>query len=190
MTGLERYHNYLNSPPFVRMCAFCARIMWSKEPRTPPSSPLSPPPRGSHKHLHGRLDVRYYNRFSFYQRWFDTVFLLSGCVTAVTLLAFHLANRNSDADHHDHHHHHEDKKRIDHVETFSGTGMVSSIPGDRSMRASSSSDGGGGVFGSGVRPRGRVVASDHDEWFVLSEKGKGVSGAWKAGNRRLSTKQA
>ncbi|CAM9222762.1 unnamed protein product, partial [Scytosiphon promiscuus] len=37
-------------------------------------------------------------RFSFYQRWFDTVFLLSGCVTAVTLLAFHLANRNSDAD--------------------------------------------------------------------------------------------
>ncbi|CAN0010366.1 unnamed protein product, partial [Ectocarpus fasciculatus] len=28
-------------------------------------------------------------RFSFYQRWFDTVFLISGCVTAITLLAFH-----------------------------------------------------------------------------------------------------
>lgn len=41
------------------------------------------------------------HRFSFYQRWFDTVFLFSGCVTAVTLLAFHLADRNSDADHHE-----------------------------------------------------------------------------------------
>lgn len=40
------------------------------------------------------------DRFSFYQRWFDTVFLVSGCVTAVTLAAFHLANRTSDADHH------------------------------------------------------------------------------------------
>lgn len=37
-------------------------------------------------------------RFSFYKMWFDTFFLLSGCATAVTLVAFHLANRSSDAD--------------------------------------------------------------------------------------------
>lgn len=48
-----------------------------------------------------RWENRVTHRFSFYQRWFDTVFLVSGCVTAVTLLAFHLANRNSDADHHE-----------------------------------------------------------------------------------------
>lgn len=37
-------------------------------------------------------------RFSFYQMWFNTFFLLSGCATAVTLVAFHLANQSSDAD--------------------------------------------------------------------------------------------
>lgn len=32
------------------------------------------------------------------------MFLLSGCITAVTLAAFHLANRKSDADHHEEDH--------------------------------------------------------------------------------------
>lgn len=61
------------------------------------------------------------NRFSFYQRWFDTFFFISGCVTAVSLLAFHLANRTSDADHHDHHAP-STKKRAD-AEAFSSAGM-------------------------------------------------------------------
>lgn len=57
-----------------------------------------------HVALCARIAFSFNDRFSFYQRWFDTMFLLSGCVTAVTLLSFHLANRNSDADHHEENH--------------------------------------------------------------------------------------
>ncbi|CAM9915268.1 unnamed protein product [Ascophyllum nodosum] len=68
-------------------------------------------------------------KFSFYQRWFDTVFFLSGCASAVTLLVLHLANRNSDADHHDHRHTAANRVGSD---AFLSTGVESSVhKGDR-----------------------------------------------------------
>lgn len=51
-----------------------------------------------------RARLPFITRFGFYQRWFDTVFLLSGCASAVILFFLHLANRSSDADNRDDHH--------------------------------------------------------------------------------------
>eukprot|EP00752_Nemacystus_decipiens_P014264 g12685.t1 len=146
-------------------------------------------------------------RFSFYQRWFDTVFLISGCVTAVTLAAFHLANRNSDADHHEQPHHGpphnawtaENNNRMGGgCDWDSGIGSVEPTIGIRAQ-------GGGGLISSkkgdhfnGVRTRGRAAAglsggSENGFHFTTGarEGGNGYgSSAWEAGGGGPRSKQA
>lgn len=126
-------------------------------------------------------------RFSFYQRWFDWVFLLSGCVTAVTLLAFHLANRNSDADHHDDHHHHTVAERSVGVELLdmeaflAGSGEETRVPCVHVSSLTSSTD-------LAFRPRSRVPSSaDPHHIYFSPEQGRESSNAWKAGNLTINS---
>ncbi|CBN79133.1 G-protein coupled receptor [Ectocarpus siliculosus] len=146
-------------------------------------------------------------RFSFYQRWFDTVFLISGCVTAVTLLAFHLANRNSDADHHEEDHngntHHQPpptatgtttRGRGQQAENAYGVGEGGGgfgVVADPREGGGPSSSGGGGYYSKGgepsaVRPRGRgaVDLSGWDYRTSFSSAGRGGGGGVSGGERQ------
>lgn len=133
------------------------------------------------KHKHRLLAVlipSLHPRFSFYQRWFDTVFLLSGCATAATLLALHFANRNNDADHHDDHH--TATSRID-ATTYSGTMADSSIPGVDPSGLNSS------THVSVVRPRGRGATDK----LASSERRREFTGSVRTpASRKLTTKQS
>ena len=117
------------------------------------------------------------NRFSFYQRWFDTVFSISGCATAVTLLVFHVANRNSDADHHDDH---GATKRTD-AKTLAGEGNSFHVPGVSSWGAK------GGDPDREIRARGRVVP---DHFVSLEGQNESTTGVKQMGGRWASTKES
>ncbi|CAM9512025.1 unnamed protein product [Ectocarpus sp. 13 AM-2016] len=146
-------------------------------------------------------------RFSFYQRWFDTVFLISGCVTAATLLAFHLANRNSDADHHEEDHNGNTRHqppptaiqattrgRGQQAENAYGIGEGGGgfgVVADSRQGGGPSNSGGGGYYSKGgeqsaVRPRGRgaVDLSDWDYKTYFSSAGRGGGGGASGGERQ------
>ncbi|CAB1101419.1 unnamed protein product [Ectocarpus sp. CCAP 1310/34] len=145
-------------------------------------------------------------RFSFYQRWFDTVFLISGCVTAVTLLAFHLANRNSDADHHEDVHNDITRHQpsLTATETTRGRGQQAEnaygigaggggfgVVANPREGGGPSNSGGGGYYSKGgepsaVRPRGRraVDLSGWDYNTSFFSAGRGGGGGVSGGKRQ------
>lgn len=110
----------------------------------PPHAKIAAEPRET-----TRACLSFITRFGFYQRWFDTVFLLSGCASAVILFFLHLANRSSDADHH---------------HTVAVDGAVSHFRSSLEMESSNQEfSSGPGVSSTGaqgaavrIRPKGRV----------------------------------
>lgn len=89
------------------------------------------------------------------------MFLVSGCVTSVTLLALHIADRNSDADDSDRQRHRpsldKEEETVGDMEAFSDIGRT------------------------GIRPRGRGG--------LLPGQSVGFS-AWTAGDQRASKKHS
>lgn len=102
---------------------------------------------------------------------------MSGCATAVTLLVFHVANRNSDADHHDDH---GVTERTD-AKPLAGEGNSFHVPGIGSWGAK------GGGPDREVRARGKVVP---DRFVSLEGQNESTAGVRETGSRRASTKES
>lgn len=102
---------------------------------------------------------------------------MSGCATAVTLLVFHVANRNSDADHQDNH----GVTKWTDAKSLAGEGNSFRVPGVGSWGAK------GGGRDREVRARGRVVP---DRFASLEGQNESTTGVREAGSRRASTKES
>lgn len=139
------------------------------------------------------------------------MFLISGCVTAITLLAFHLANRNSDADHHEEDHNSNTRHQTPPIATdtttrdrkqaesaYNGIGEGGggfSVDADPREGGGPSNSSGGGYYSKGgersaerstVRPRGggAVDSSGWDYGTSFSSAGRGGNGVFSDGEKQ------